>query len=280
MRPVVLRTIVRRIYFQYLRATWRQRALPDFLIIGAQRSGTTAFFDYLSQHPQLAPSFHKEIHFFDGGSKKEDTFKKGEAWYRSHFPRRRDVPEKALVFEATPLYIFHPLAAARIANLLPSAKLIAILRNPSERALSHYFAARGKNLDAAPMLEAFQRDEQRLLEMPANNPRRKGDHLFLRDSYKSRGHYAEQLRRYLQYFQKEQMLLLASEDLFRDTQATLRATFEFLGVDSDFQIPDLRPRSRGWPKEEVPAEVRKYLDDYFRPHNQALYELTGRDFGW
>lgn len=280
LRPVLLRTFVRRIYFQYLRATWRQRALPDFLVIGAQHGGTTAFFDYLSQHPQLAPSFHKEVHFFDGGSKKEDIFEKGEAWYRGHFPRRRDFPEGALVFEASPLYIFHPLAPARISSLLPSVKLIALLRNPTERALSHYFNARGKNRDSAPMLEVFQRDEQKLLEMPAIDAQRKTDHRFLRDSYKSRGHYAEQLKRYLQYFSKEQILLLASEDLFRDTHQTLRSAFEFLGVDADFHVPDVRPRSRGWPKQEVPADVRKYLDDYFRPHNQALYELTGRDFGW
>lgn len=118
------------------------RVLPDFIIIGAQRAGTTSLFEYVSHHPCIGCSFGKELHFFDN---LKGSFQKGLMWYRAHFPsypymylakkvRGRDM----ITGEASPYYLFHPLAATRIARVLPRVKLIAILRNPVDRAYSHY----------------------------------------------------------------------------------------------------------------------------------------------
>ncbi len=274
-----LRRFAYKKYFNYRLFTAGKRCLPDFLIIGTERGGSTSMFEMLDQHPQLSASFWKEIDYFTGGFHKEDDYQKGELWYRAHFPLKRDMRAGNMTFEGTPRYLFHAAAPERIFNLLPNVKMIALLRNPSERAISHYFMSRRKNHEPLPMLEALQRDEQELLAQPLADPRYKQDYRFQRDSYKGRGLYYEQLKRYLQFFSREQILLLKSEDFFSDVGKTLQTVFEFLGVDSGFRIPDAAPRNTGKEKGEVPAQVRKYLDDFYRPHNQALYELTGIDFG-
>ena len=116
------------------------RALPDFVIIGAQKSGTSSLYRYLAQHPQVRECVLKEVHYFDGGLEDGiDTYALGPSWYRSHFPLKREMTPGLQTFEASPLYLLHPLVAERIAGLMPQAKLVAMLRDPTERALSHYF---------------------------------------------------------------------------------------------------------------------------------------------
>ncbi len=125
----------------YRQATWHLRSLPNFIVIGANKSGTTSLYFYLSQHPQLLPSSTKEVHFFDGGGTKSNinTFPKGPSWYRSHFPLKKDMLPHQKTFEASPSYICHPLVPRRIFELLPDVKIIALLRNPTERAIAHFF---------------------------------------------------------------------------------------------------------------------------------------------
>ena len=157
-----LDALLRRLVWEYRQATWRTGSLPDFIIIGAQKSGTTSLYSYLSQHPQLLPSIHKAVHFFDGGlDESADNFEKGEAWYRAHFQLRMHAHERT--FEASPLYIFNPLAPKRIYDLVSEAKIIAVLRNPTERAISQYFHEKGgKNRDPLSIREALREEETRL----------------------------------------------------------------------------------------------------------------------
>ncbi|MFO7955055.1 sulfotransferase family protein [Thioalkalivibrio sp.] len=149
----------RRIINKYGEATWSKRGLPDFIIIGAQKSGTTSLYAYLSQHPQLFPSSTKEVHFFDGGlDPSVDTFKKGMPWYRAHFPLRKNMGANQRTFEASPLYIFNPLAPERIANVVPNVKIIALLRNPTERAISHFFHERRRGREPLAIDEALEKE--------------------------------------------------------------------------------------------------------------------------
>ena len=118
------------------------RLLPDFLIIGTQRGGTTSLYHYLQAHPCIRPASTKEVHFFD------TKFHKGLAWYRGHFPTRIEQSSvnrlhghSLMTGEATALYLFHPHAPKRVAKALPFVKLIVLLRNPVDRALSHYYHA-------------------------------------------------------------------------------------------------------------------------------------------
>jgi hypothetical protein len=263
----------------YGRLTWEQRALPDFIVIGLQKSGTSSLFFYLAQHPQLVGSCIKEVHFFDGGIKPGiDNFAKGEAWYRAHFPLRKDLSATQKTFEASPFYLFNPLAPSRIANLLPNVKIIALLRNPVDRAISQYFQEKRRKREPLEITEALEQEETRLKQVIE-----RGDYnsaTFIYHSYKSRGLYKQQIERYFKYFPRQQLLLIKSEDLFKDTNNILRQVFEFIGVASDFAIDNLTPRNVAKTRSPVSSEVSAYLKSYFLPHNQALYELVGRDFGW
>lgn len=274
-----LRYIRRRLYWQYRRATWHRRALPDFIVIGAMKSGTSSLAFYLSQHPQLYRSSKKEVHFFDGGKNPDiDIFEKGQAWYRAYFPLRNKISADSKTFEASPLYIFNPLAPKRIFDLVPKTKIIAVLRNPTERAISHYFHESRKNREPLSIYEALQEEENRL--EPVIKRKDYKNRIFIDYSYKHRGLYKEQIKRYLNYFSWKQILIISSEELFSEPDSTLRRVFDFLEVDTEFKIKDLRARNVASNKSEVDPNVNEYLNNYFRPHNQALYKLIGKNYNW
>jgi hypothetical protein len=265
--------------WKYRQATWRNRPLPDFIIIGAQKCGTTSLYHFLAQHPQLTPSYVKEVHFFDGGpDPRIDNFRKGPAWYRAHFPLMKTVSTRQKTFEASPMYIFNPLVPKRIADLVPEVKLIALLRDPTERAISHYFHERRKGREPLGIMEALQSEEARL--GPVLGRQDYKNDIFGHQSYKSRGLYHDQLERYLHHFQRESFLLINSEKLLTEPQNSLRRIFEFVEVDAGVTIDDLQPRHVTRNRSKITPDVYEYLKDYFRTHNQALYELVGEDYGW
>lgn len=261
------------------RATWEDRRLPDFIIIGAQKSGTSTLYELLDQHPQLTASYRKEVHFFDGGRDPNvDTYALGTQWYRSNFPTCAELDESTKTFEATPLYMLNPLTAERIAETLPDARVVAVLRNPTDRAISHYRHERQRQKEDLDLLPALLAEEERL--HPALERQDYKDHVFARKSYKRRGLYAQQLERYHRHLGADRVLALNSTDLFERTRATLQRVFEFVGVDPDFRVPDREARNVGTASAGDEAEARAYLDDFFAPHNEALYELIGERFDW
>jgi hypothetical protein len=277
--PSWAKIVVHRSILRYHQADWRNRYLPDFIIIGAQKSGTSSLYYYLSQHPHLRPSYKKEVHFFDGGlDPNVDNFNKGQAWYRSHFPLKWNTSNNQKVFEASPLYIFNPLAPQRISELIPEVKLIAILRNPMERAISHYFHEIKRGRESLPVMEALQAEEERLI--PVIDKQDYKNDIFIHHSYKSRGLYHEQIKRYLDYFPMSNILVINSETLFTQPDDTLRRIFQFVGIDTAFTVKDLKPRNVGSNKTKIDPGVHEYLEDYFLFHNQKLYELIGKNYGW
>lgn len=263
----------------YRQLMWSQRVLPDFIILGAQKAGTTSLHAYLSQHPQLVPSSRKEVHFFSGGLDPEvDKYEKGLAWYRSHFPPKGTLGPEQKTFEASPLYLFNPLAPGRMAEHAPHVKLIAVLRNPTERAVSHYFHEKRKGREPLPIAEALRAEEGRL-EPILQQEDYKND-VFIHHSYKSRGLYKQQLERYLEHFRREQLLVINSDELFARPPCVLKRVFDFLEVDAGFRVADLSPSNVGTNKNSVGSEVYRYLNDFFRPHNHALYDLLGTSYNW
>ncbi len=274
-----IRLLEKRLDRCYRRRTALYRCLPDFLIIGAQKAGTTSLHHYLSQHPQLVPSYKKEVHYFDGGLNPDiDNYKQGKEWYCSHFPLQRCVLDDQKVFESSPLYLFNPLAAARIHQLIPKVKIIVLLRNPVERAISHYNFIKQVNLEDRNLYEALLLEEIRLkpvlIKKDYKNIR------FIHQAYKSRGLYKQQLERYFMLFQRKKILLLSSEHFFLKPANSLRKVFDFLEVDTQFKIKDLKPRNITKSKCHVESEVYEYLENYFLPHNEALYQLVQNDYGW
>jgi hypothetical protein len=260
----------------YRRSTSRPGSLPHFMILGAQKSGTTSLFGYLGQHPQVLRCLVKEVHFFD------NRYDRGETWYRSHFPTLDAGPPGAIVGEASPYYLCHPHAPRRIRALLPRVKLIAILRNPTERAISHYFHEVRKRRETLPILEALRAEDERIgtewSRMQADGSYTSRTHRSF--SYKQRGIYADQLERYGEHFDRDQLRVVNSDDLFVKPHETLRRIYEFIGVDPDFRCEDVTARNVGVNRTNVPAPVYEYLDRFFRPHNRRLVEQIGQDFGW
>jgi hypothetical protein len=262
----------------YRLGTALMRTLPDFLIIGAQKCGTSFLYQLLAQHPIVKPAFGKEIHYFDL------NFRRGDNWYRSHFPLHIRNNRRYVTGEASPYYLFHPHAARRASTILPKAKLIVLLRNPVDRAYSHYqhqvVRVKGEGQDKLTFEEALEAEERRLPEELAKMLQ---DEYYISSfhrqcSYLSRGIYVDQLRGWTRFFDKTQMLVLKSEDLFNNMPTTLKSVSDFLEipqwVPKTYSIPNKREYSNMSPA------TRQRLDDYFEPHNRRLYEYLGVDLGW
>lgn len=265
-----------RLFFWWMfhRATTPLRVLPDFLVIGVMKGGTTSFFNYLARHPQINPPFRKEIKFFD------IHYLQGLGWYRAHFPMRFKMKLGMVTGEATPYYIFHPIAANRIAKVLPKVKLIALLRNPVDRAYSHYNHMVRVGRESLPFEDAIEHEAERLNgeeeKIIANLRYSTFNHLHY--SYLARGRYVEQLEKWFKFFPREQMLILASEEIYTSPTTAYRKATEFLGL-SDWTPNDFKAYKQG-AYEEMPASTRKHLIDYYCPYNQRLYDYLNRKFDW
>jgi hypothetical protein len=261
-----------------------RRALPDFLIIGAQKSGTSSLYNHLLEHPLIAAPLRKEVHYFD-----HNHFR-GQKWYRAHFTLARTLEgtsrtggNRRITGEASPSYLLHPLAAERTAGLLPGAKLIVLLRNPIARAYSHYQHKVTAQREKLPFVEALALEEARIQgerEKLLRNQRYDAKALF-DYSYLTRGIYADQLRLWYDHFPREQMLVLRAEDFFADTPAAVHQVVGFLGLQqSDWAPQKLDASNVGSYHEPMASDVRAQLAEYYAPHNDRLYRLVGRDFGW
>lgn len=261
----------------YRLATARWRALPDAIIIGGQKCGTTSLFHYLRQHPQLVASYAKEVHYFDGGATPDrDDYGRGERWYRSSFPMQSSVQPGQVVFEGSPRYLFDPDVPPRIAELLPGSRLVVLLRHPTDRAISHYYHVRQRGQEPLELPAALAAEEARLADP---DPRtRRANAVY--HSYQARGRYAEQLRRYLEHFDREQLLVVQSERLFTEPEQVLGEVHRFLGVDPGFETPDLRRWNVGALHKDVGLDTYQQLDEHFAPHNEDLYELLGVRYDW
>ena len=263
--------MLRNAVWTYGRATSFARPLPDFLILGAQKGGTTALYAYLRWHPGITGPSWKEVSYFDR------HYRRGASWYRGHFPIGAG---DRLVGEASPGYLFHPLAPERVRATVPEAKLIALLRDPVDRALSHYHheVALGREtlsfeeaIEAEP--ERTRGEEQRLVREPGYFSRPWWDYTYL-----ARGRYAEQLERWFAVFPREQLLVLPSEDLAADPGQAYRRVLEFLEA-SPHELGSY-PRVYQQEYAEAHPDTRRKLAEYFAEPNRQLYELLGRNLGW
>jgi hypothetical protein len=279
VRATILETVkrpLRRLRADYRQLTAPLRGLPSALIIGAQRSGTTSLFNYLVQHPDVLPPLGKEIHYFDF------HYARGVSYYRGRFPYSHLLRRGALTVDATPYYLAHPLVPERAAQLLPHAKLIAVLRNPVDRALSHYQHEVRGGRETLSFAEAIERESERLAGEEERIRREPGYYSWNhhRYSYLRRGLYLEQLRRWLQYFPRSQLLVLQSEWLFRDPPAAMAVLHRFLGI-RDYRLERYDDSyQRGNYQRAMPEELKTRLTAYFEPHNRELFHWLGEEFDW
>lgn len=259
--------------YRYLTAP--SRGWPSALIIGAQRSGTSSLFNYLVRHPDVRAPVTKEVHYFDL------HYRKPVRWYRGRFPYRRELRAGALTLDASPYYLVHPLAPERAAHLLPEVKLIALLRNPVDRAQSHYHHEVRGGREALSFPEAIEREAERLAgeeERLGNDPEYYSFNHH-RYSYSTRGLYLQQLCRWMEHYPRTQLFVLQSEWLFRDPAAATAAVHDFLGL-RPFRLPSYRPFYQGHYERTMPEELRTKLVAYFAPHNRELFQWLGEHYDW
>jgi hypothetical protein len=273
---------------RFRETTSRARILPSYLIIGAQRAGTTSLYDYLCRHPDIAgPTaaktdipWAKELHFFD------DKYWLGVNWYRSFFPlaatraiiRRRG--GDLLAGEASPSYLFHPAVPERVAATVPRVRLIALLRDPIERAYSHYQLMVRTGREKLSFEDALTAEDERLA---AEEERMRADPQYSSANYRhyaylTRGLYAEQLERWLAFFARDQLLVVRSEDFRARPGEVYAEIISFLGL-RPWQPTEFTPRNRASYAPIDPA-LRARLEERFAEPNARLAQLLDRDFGW
>lgn len=267
--------------------TYPIRLLPDFLIIGTQRGGTTSLYNYLIERPGVGAAAVKELHYFD------KKFHKRPSWYRAHFPTSIqkyyfEITRKQVYVtgEASAYYMFHPHVPKRVAKLLPEVKLIILLRNPVDRAYSQYNFEVALGRETLSFEDAIASEEERISKekerMLADENYVSFDHS--RYSYLARGVYVDQLHVWKKYFPGEQFLILRSEDFYADPVTAIEQVSKFL------HLSELEPRERtrkyklhnynNTPYSKMDAATRKRLIEYFEPHNQRLYDFLGMSFDW
>ncbi|MDP3722831.1 MAG: sulfotransferase [Candidatus Omnitrophota bacterium] len=258
------------------------RPLPDFIIVGAQKAGTTSLYNMLKAHPSILPAAQKEIFFFDL------QYHRGLGWYRAYFPlwwtkwtTAQNHGSPTLTGEATPDYLFHPHVPQRLCRTIPNAKLIILLRNPVDRAYSHYQHQVRAGREPLSFEAAIDVEPQRLAgEWDKLAADARYDSVPLRwYAYCARGRYLDYLQRFEACFPRERILILGSEEFYADPVRVVQDVMAFLELPS--WKPD-RPRkdntSGGYPP--IAPSLRARLVEYFKPHNRQLYQHLGRTFSW
>ena len=261
--------------------TGSSHVLPNFLIIGSARSGTTSLYEYLTKHPSIIPGVGKEVYFFD------KKFSKGINWYKSFFPTKLNMSRaenklksKCLTGEATPRYLHYPHAPKRIFSILPHVKLIVLLRNPIDRAYSHYQMEVDSGHEKLSFEDAISNEEERITSdmKKMENDENFYSVNFYRKSYLTRGIYVDQLKRWFKYFPREKFLILKSEDLYSNPSNTYQQVLDFLGL-SNYELTSFKAhRMRDY--SPISSQTREKLTKYFEPYNEQLYELLDRNYDW
>ena len=254
-------------------------ALPDFIILGATKCGTTSLYHLLAQHPQVEPAATKELHYFD------NLVDEGIEWYRRCFPAPRTWEDgrRTITGEATPDYLFNPLVPERMAEALPQARLIALLRNPVDRTYSHHRHLVRAGRETRTFEEAIETERVKLLGKEKGGTSEREDRAGLNGGmtygYLARGIYVDQLLRWSKFFREEQMLVLKSEDFFGRPREALKVVLGFLGLP-DWEPQTWEVRNRGTYERGMDPGTRRRLEGFFEPHNRRLYEYLGVNFGW
>jgi len=248
---------------------------PSFLVIGAQKAGTTALHDILGTHPQITKAHRKEIHYFDNDNWYNDQ---NIHEYLQNFPLPFQFPFKNLCFESTPRYSYHPQAAKRIKKAFPNIKLIMIVREPSARAFSawnmhHYHF--DKHLyphlhDARPFDVAIEEDLLQVHNL---------EYIKHEFGYVKRGIYSNQIERYLQLFPSKQLLVLESNEVRNLTVDTQEQICHFLGVE--YHQLQLKTKNKSIQKNETDyTKTLAELKSFYAPHNKELFDLLGKTYDW
>jgi len=262
------------IYFYGIRKIkLSKRCFPQFVIIGAQKGGTTSLFNYLLSNKRIKRPLKKEVHYFS------EHYKKGNDWYKMHFPIIRD---QSITFEASTSYIFDPHAAKRMHTLLPDVKIIVLLRDPIDRAFSHYYHevknSREKSKTFEKAIELEEKRTKKSFEKMINDPNYYDEnvHIF---SYLKKGIYVEQLQRWYDHFDRQNILIIDSGNFFKQPERELEKIAFFLNIENRFDFKPLVYNKSNIAK-IMNQDTHSYLKKFYAPYNEELFRLIGEEFNW
>jgi hypothetical protein len=274
--------ICRKVYYGIIKRnvsyiTSPIRLRPSFIIIGAVRCGTTSLYYNICEHSCVLPAAYDEIGFFDS------NYELGFNWYKSMFPtyfQKKKVESKTgicITGEDTPFYFWDKNAINRIKKEIPEIKLIALLRNPIDRAYSNYHL--GVRLGSE--LLSFKDSIKKEIELLEKNNDMESEEIekFLRPrSYIAKGLYHHQIKNWFKVFSKEQILVLSTENLADNPNQTLDEIFSFLELPKE-EIRNIQRKKVGKYK-KMDDETREVLKKIFKPHNEKLFKFLGKEFEW
>jgi hypothetical protein len=279
--PRIVRVYGRRASRTVGAATAGMRMRPSAIVVGAQRCGTTSLYRALMTHPAvLPPVMHKGINYFDV------NYDRGPDWYYGHFPIQRRARRAGgtsvapIAFEASGYYMFHPLAPERLARDLPEVKLIALVRDPVERAYSAHKHEKARGFESETFERALGLEEERLDGEVERMRRDPMYHSFSHrhHAYRGRGRYAEQITTLVNLFGDDQVLVMESEAFFEHPEREYERVLDFLGLPS--VMPERFDKYNGRPRAPMDASTRQQLRWYFKGPDAALAEILGRAPTW
>ncbi len=246
----------------------KKRLKPTFLIIGAQKAGTSALFSMLERHPSIVTGAVKELHFFD----EDEEYAKGLEYYYQLFPEGR---KGQVTFEATPRYIAHKQSAERIAKDLPGVKLIVVLRDPISRAYSAWNMRRDfrEHPKYAHLFDPRPFDQAVDDELNGGGPDIESDYL-------QRGYYADQLAHYLSLFDRNDLMVVSYKAFKEQPFGVVNGILRFLNLntfqsENEMQVGAKNRRAYGSAMDEG---TRAKLEEHFKPHHEALKNILGAEF--
>ncbi len=250
-RNKYLRRHLHQIFFPYYWLTSSLRPLPNAVIIGAMKCGTTTLNAWLRHHPDVAFSAVKEVHFFN------NNYHRGLGWYRSYFPLLESLTGARCVLEATPAYSQHAAKVAkRMHRHLPDARLILMLRDPVKRAISHYGHRVSNGLEKRSIEEALLSSE--------------GPRPDTQNFYKIRGLYADKIHAFFRYYNRSQLLILKSEEFFAQPADVYGRVQRFLGLTPTPLPAGMKAHNVGRMREAVPEAVLSHLAEFYAEPNRQL----------
>ena len=264
--------------FRFLTSSFRH--LPHFLIIGTSKAGKHSVLSYLNQHPDIKAGTKHDVgvYYFD------TTFEyKSLSWYKSHFPSK--FSKFKIIGEASGTYLNHPLAPQRIKKTLPQAKLINFFRNPVDRAYSAYNHSSKYGWEHSSFDVSIESEIERINIMNDNpesiiNNMEPVNHLQF--SYLRHGHYGSNLENWFNHFKKNQFMHFSTEDLDQNYDEIMNSLFVFFNL-SEINVKKEDRKNVGVGKGTYPPmneKTRDFLIDYYKPHNEKLYNLIGKKFDW
>ncbi|HCB03038.1 MAG TPA: sulfotransferase [Nocardioides sp.] len=280
--PHPVKTMGRAVSVRVGTATAGRRQLPSFIMVGAQRAGTTSLFRALMAHPLIhSANYHKGVNYFDV------NYHRDFSWYQGHFPttaglrrQQRSVQGDPITFEASGYYMWHPCAPERMARHLPDVKILAMLRDPVERAFSAYKHELARGFETESFERALELEDERMagvVERMVADPTYQSS-VHRHQAYVRRGQYAEQLNRLREYFPAEQIHVIESENFFEQPESTYVRLLEFLELP--LSMPDRFDRWNGRPSSPMAPETRARLREHYVSHDRDLAEFLGREPAW